>query len=86
MAAMTRQLAADSLAPYFKSDRAVARDAGVQAWAAALVNPWGGNLKKITSAGNAVNTREALYELVGNVLYVTLAHGTAHLQVGRLRS
>jgi hypothetical protein len=78
---MTRQVAADSLGQFYKTDRAVARDAAVQAWAAALVNPRGGNLRKITAGGNAVTTRAALYELVGSVLYATLAHGTAHLQV-----
>lgn len=81
MAALCQELAANSLSAYYKTDKQVELDAQIQRWAAALISTQGANLKNFDAAGSSkVRTRAALYDLVGTVLYVTVAHGTAHLQ------
>ncbi|KAI8462406.1 MAG: hypothetical protein J3K34DRAFT_397774 [Monoraphidium minutum] len=80
MEAITSKLAKDALSRYYKTDTDVASDAALQAWVAAMADPKGGNLGDINGDGNRVVTRQALFDLVGRVMYATVAHGTAHLQ------
>jgi hypothetical protein len=67
------------MAQYFPTDASVAGDAALQAWAAAMLDPLGGNLGRINEA-NRLDTRAALHDVLALALYTNLAHNTGNLQ------
>jgi hypothetical protein len=81
------------VAPYAKaiveaaypSDKAVADDKQVQAFAAALVSPHGSNLVRINDADNALKTRAQLAKFLEDFITIVMTHGSAHLQVSSVQ-
>jgi len=63
----------------YPSDKAVADDQEVQAFAAALVSPHGSNLGRINEA-NQLKTKAQLSKFVEDYVTIVLTHGSAHLQ------
>lgn len=64
----------------YPSDKSVADDKEVQAFAAALVSPHGSNLGRINEA-NQLKTKAQLSKFVEDYVTIVLTHGSAHLQV-----
>lgn len=82
---LTTAAAAGTLAPYYKSDAAVANDQAVQAWVQAMLTPTGANLRQI-NALNKVTTRRELYALTGYIVFISVAHAITNLQVPSMPS
>lgn len=57
----------------YRTDAAVAGDAKIQAWAAAMIDPLGGNLGRITPSNN-IRTKRDLTQVVGHMLGLTVFH------------
>eukprot|EP00775_Hariotina_reticulata_P009399 gene9399-9563_t len=79
IAKLSRQFAESALSLFYPTDSSVSADAALQAWVAAMLDPLGGNMQQI-STDNTVTTRDALFELVGHLLYQTVYHNSANLQ------
>lgn len=65
----------------YASDKEVAADTQLQAFAAALVAPHGANLGRINADGNKLETRAQLAKFIEDFVSIVLTHGSAHLQV-----
>jgi hypothetical protein len=76
---LLRNVAQKTMSLYYPTDSSVEADMALQKWVAAMLNPLGSNLGQINSR-NEVRTRAELYDLLGQTLWMTMAHGTAHLQ------
>eukprot|EP00775_Hariotina_reticulata_P006269 gene6269-6507_t len=79
IAQQTKAYAAAALEQLYPSDDSVNADTALQAWVAAMLDPWGGNMIQISS-DNTILTREALFEFVGSLLYRVILHNTANVQ------
>jgi len=64
----------------YLSDKAVAADEQLQAFATALTSPHGSNLVRLNDAGGEIKTRSQLSQFIEDFITIILTHGSAHLQ------
>lgn len=62
---------------FYPTDAAVAGDEAIQTFGATMLDPYGGNLKKI-NARNNLNTRQSLADVLTQMMYLTTLHINSH--------